>query len=238
MKPANLFQLEMASALSNRWAFIMRLGLPILLAGPFCLIDMPVRMKASGIVMLILFLTFFGAAVAMVRRRSNGQLTRLSVLPIRRGIIWLDYLLAGAAMDLVQLAGVLSLYICINAVHGTDAMVILTTAGWLCVVVLLLNLLGMCLAMVVAGNQEVHLLGAMFVGLLALVSGLFPVPDRIAGLVETIAQVSPVGILASQLAGLADGGYASTPVQAWVGGLLAAGLIGAIGLRSFNIRAK
>ncbi len=238
MKIANVFQLEIASVLSRRRAFVMRLGLPFLLGGPFCLIAMPVKMKASGLVMLVLFLTFLGSSVAATRRRSNGKLERLKILPIPPWLVWLDHMLASAAMDLMQLTGVFVLYIIINVPSGgIGGSSVLAVAGWLCVVVVLLNILGMLLAKVVADNAEVHLLGAICVGLLAVGSGLFPMPDRISGFIDATASVSPVGMLASQLIGMVDASYTTTPAQMWIGGIIGAALMAVIGLRSLNVGA-
>ena len=48
----------------------------------------------------------FGAAVTRVRRRSEGHLTRLRLLPVAPWRVWADLLLAGAAIDLLQFGGV------------------------------------------------------------------------------------------------------------------------------------
>ena len=43
MRPGNVFQLEMATALAGRRAAAMRLALPLLLGLPFVLTAMPLR---------------------------------------------------------------------------------------------------------------------------------------------------------------------------------------------------
>ncbi len=227
MTVANVFQLEMASTLADRRTLVMRLALPLLLSLPFVLIvasdggegapalAMPAQAKVAGLVMLLLFLTFFGAAVGIVRRRSEGQMERLRLLPLRRWVVMLDLLLAGAAVDLIQAASVLGLYLLVNAHGGLSAASALLVAGLLCAAVMLLNLLGMLLAGVMRSNPEVHLLGALAVGLIAFVSGLLPVPQRVRPMVDVTAAWNPIAALARALTAAAQpdapsGGAAAT----------------------------
>ncbi len=241
MKPANVFQLEIASALASRRSLLMRLALPLLLALPFAIVAMPPRMKASGLVMLLLFLTFFGSAVTKVRRRSEGHLARLSVLPIPAWLVQLDMLLASAVIDLLQMAGVFGLYLAANA-KSLSAGEAMTLAGLLCVVVLGLNLLGMLLAGAVKNNPEVHLFGALTVGLIGLMSGLFPTPQRIEPVVSVTAAWNPVAFLARELAMVADTTHTAdagnNPVVMVTAGLALAVTVGAVILRSLPTTAR
>jgi len=228
MLPENVFQLDMAAAMANRRALAMRLAMPLLLALPFVFVVMPPRAKAAGLVMLLLFLTFFGAAVGMTRRRMEGHWERLRLLPLPRPLVLADLLLAGAAVDLLQAVGVFGLYILVNAPAPTCGGLI-RIAALLCATALLLNALGMLLAMAVRSNAEVHLIGALAVGLVALASGLFPLPDRVDFVVQTVAAFNPIAYLARDLSEIAQGRQAaelaSTVAAAGVLGALAAALV-------------
>jgi len=232
MKPANLCQLELAAALANRRALMARLAMPLLLALPFVLVAMPPRVQAAGLVMLLLFVAMFGAAVAMVRRRTDGRLARLKLLPIPRALVVLDLLLASVAVDLLQSAGVFALYVLVNAPAPTAGS-ILVLAGWACAVIVLLNALGMLLAAVARSNAEVHLYSALAVGLVAVAAGLFPLPGRIAPLVRSVAAWNPVARLADALAAMARG----APVGASRGSAVAAACALAVVLAAVAVRA-
>ncbi len=223
MLPGNVFQLEIASAVANRRALTMRLAMPLLLALPFVFVAMPPRAKAAGLVMLLLFLAFFGAAVGMTRRRMEGHWERLRLLPLPRGLVLADLVLAGAAVDLLQAIGVFGLYILVNAPAPTGGGLV-RIAALLCATALLLNALGMLLATVVRSNAEVHLVGALAVGLVALASGLFPLPRRVDFIVQTVAAFNPIAYLARDLSEIVQG--QQTPALA--GTVAAAGVLAAL----------
>jgi len=204
MRAANVFQLEVGAALAGGRRLVLRFGLPMLLGLPFVLAHMPAGARATGLVMLVLFTSFFGAAVAVVRRRSEGVEERLRLLPIPRGIVLGDQLLASAAVDVLQMGPVLALFVAVNG-HAVGWGEAVGAAGLFAVVAVLLNLLGMLLAGRMRSNPEVHLTGALAVGVIAFLSGLFPVSARLAPMVGAVAAWSPVAWLASALKGLAQG---------------------------------
>lgn len=159
MSPSNVFQLELATALASRRTLALRVGVALLLALPFILVAMPPRVKAVGLTMLVLFVCFFGSAVGLVRRRTEGQWRRLWLLPIPRWQVWLDTLLASAALDLVQTAPAMIVYVAVNGQALTAAEVLAAAVLWL-VAVFSLNALGALLAAAVRRNAEVHLAAA------------------------------------------------------------------------------
>lgn len=214
MKPANVFQLELSTGVSSRRALVMRLGLAFLLGLPFVLARMPVRARVGGLAMLVVFVGFFGAAVALVRRRADGHWQRLWLLPVPRWVVWSDYVLASVALDLVQTAPVFALYVLVNGVGVTIAGAV-GLLGVLCVALVVLNALGALLAHVIETNAEVHLAAALATGLIALFSGLFPAAAGIRSLVDATARWSPVGHLARALEGIADGTGAAGDVLEW-----------------------
>jgi len=200
--PSNVLQLELAAAFSSRRALALRVGVALLLGLPFVFAPMPLRARACGLCVLTVFVSFFGAAVGLVRRRAEGQWTRLALLPIPRSIVWSDLLLAGGVVDLVQTAPVVGL---LAVVHGlpTAGGALLSAAGALCACVLTLNALGMLLAVAVRTNAEVHLAGALGVGVLVLLSGLVPTAGPLAGVVAAASPFSPVAWLEHALRAMA-----------------------------------
>jgi len=200
MRPANLFQVELASALATPRKAGLRLGLSFLLGAPFILAQMPVRVRVVGLILLALFHSFFGAAVGRVRVRALGRETKLALLPLPGWLILLDRLLAGVVVDLIQTGPLLLLLV---AVHGSPGLgPALPSLAWLfCGTLLVLNLLGQGLGRLAKSNAEVHLGGALGVGLVAFLSGLIPTPGPLAGLLKPVWGLSPVRGLAEALEG-------------------------------------
>ena len=78
---------------------------------------MPLKVRVAGLVMLALFHSFFGAAVGLVRDRTEGRWRRLKTLPLSRSSIVLDRTLAGSLVDLAQSGPLLILF---WGLHGSD----------------------------------------------------------------------------------------------------------------------
>jgi hypothetical protein len=233
MKPANVFQLVLAEKFASARGAAMRLGLAFLLGLPFVLAAMPARVKAAGLVMLIVFTSFFGAAVGLVRWRTEGRITRLRVLPTP---VWKtsgDYLLANSAVDLMQTGPVLVLLVVLNG-NTTDIGLYAAGAGLFSATVLILNLLGILLGWAMKSNPEVHLFGAVAVGLIAFFSGLFPVPHAISRLVTAVAAWNPVGVLARALEKIMTGGYGMSSMATVGGACFVVVLLLVIILRVYN----
>lgn len=236
MKPENVFQLELATVFASGRSLFMKLGYAYLLGLPFALITMPVRIRVIGIVVLILFTSFFGAATTLVSRRSDGQLSRLKLLPIRRNSLYGDILFSGAAVDLLQVGLVIFLLLLING-RNLSLQIVLTIAGTLVLSVLFLNLLGMLLGAVSNNSQEVHLIGSIGVGLIGFLSGIYLVPSRIEGVIDTISLASPLRYLARSLeVGIGESAGAVLPIYAYLSALLLMILIGVFLIRGLHIR--
>jgi ABC-type multidrug transport system permease subunit len=182
---------------------MLRVGVSALLALPFILVGMPARAQAAGLVMVVLFTAFFGAAVGHVRLREDGRLERLLLLPMWRVTLWLDLALASALSRSVPAAVVLTGFV---AVNGRNVRVesVVALAGLLSTTLVLLTLLGMGVARLARSNAEVHLFGALAGGLLAVVSGVVPLPERLAGVSVTTAW-NPIGRLTTTLVELSRG---------------------------------
>ena len=194
MKPSNVFQLEMASVSYSRRALTLKVLFTIFLGFPFVVIAMPMKVRISGLMMLLIFSSFFGAAVTIVRRRTDGHLSRLRLLPIPLWKIMGDFILSGALVDMLQMGSVLTLFLIVNGqnIHIGNCMI---TAGMFCITVVLLNILGLFLGLAFKSNSEVHLVGALLTGIIALFSGILPVPSRLEWLIGTISRMNPLTLL-------------------------------------------
>jgi hypothetical protein len=206
MMPGNLFRLELAAAFADRRRIALRIGITALLALPFILVDMPANVKAAGIVMVILFTSFFGAAVGHARLRADLRFDRLTLLPIRRSLLWLDLVLTSALARLVPTSVVLVGYILINE-QSLTARTVVVLFGLFSGSLVLLTLLGIGIGRIARNNGEVHLFGALAAVILACISGVTPLPQRLAWLAATMAW-NPVARLHAMLTRLATGSTA------------------------------
>jgi hypothetical protein len=225
MRPANLFQVEMAVLAAGTRGLLTKLGLSLLLGLPFVLFAMPLSVRLGALVAILTFTSFFGAAVGIVRRRGEGQLQRLALLPVRRSVVLLDLLLSFSVLDAAQLGILLAPFLAIHA-PGLTLWGAVLAAGRLLQAVVLLNALGLALGLSLRSNPEVHLFGALASGVLLALSGRIPVPERIRPLLEPVARWNPVSRFAAALAQVAGG----TPLERIPLGelaflLLAAGVI-------------
>jgi ABC-type multidrug transport system permease subunit len=210
MRPANLFQVEMAVLAAGTRGLLTKLGLSLLLGLPFVLFAMPLPVRLAGLTAILTFSSFFGAAVGIVRRRTEGQLQRLALLPLRRSTVLLDLLLSFAVLDAAQLGILLALFLAIHAQDPT-AWTLVLAAGRLLQAVVLLNALGLGLGLSLRSNPEVHLFGALAAGVLLALSGQIPVPARVRPLLVPIARWNPVSRFAASLGEAAGGLTAGGP---------------------------
>jgi hypothetical protein len=229
MMPGNLFRLELAAAFADRRRTALRIGLTLLLALPFVLVDMPARAQTAGIMMVILFTSFFAAAVRHAKLMADLRLARLALLPTWRPLLWLDIVLASVVARLLPTGIVLTCYL---LVHGRDVTVGVVTGllGLLCASVGLLTLLGIATARLARSNQEVHLFGALAVVVLACICGITPLPQRLEGFVALVAW-NPVARLHIILAGLANDPAPVSSTESLFATLVLAGFVATAVLR-------
>jgi ABC-type multidrug transport system permease subunit len=199
VKPANVFQLELAELLKSRRTLALKLGVTVLLGLPFVLFNMPLAAKTAGIIGLLIFTSFFGAAVALARRRADGRFRALLLLPVSRPALFLDMLLSATVLDMVQIGVVLALFAGLNG-PKLSLPVLFNGLARLAQAVLLLNTLGLALGLSLRRNPEVHLAGALCTAVLLLLSGQIPVPERLERLVAPLVRVNPAARLAGVLA--------------------------------------
>ena len=201
MMPGNVFRLQLAAAFADTRHMILRIGVSALLAMPFVFVGMPARAQAAGIVMVILFTGFFGAAVGHARMRSDSRLARLTLLPVSPVVLWLDLVLASALTRLAPVVVVIAGFVLVNG-RGVSPAGLIALLGLLCSSLIFVTLLGMGTGRLARSNGEVHLFGAMACGLLAFVSGVTPIPERLTWLAATVA-FNPIARLLAALTRLA-----------------------------------
>ncbi len=213
--PPSLFRLEVKAALAGVRAIGLRVGVTLLLGLPFVLVAVPLRIGAAGMAMLVTFTALFGAVVGGVRRREDGRREHLRLLPLPRWLVAADTILAGATVDMVQIAPLMVAFAASRAAPASWATVV-GLAGALAASLLLLNALGLAVASRVRTNAEAHLYGALAVAGAALFSGLVPTPEHLQGLVAVTARWSPLHHLAAMLQAVAgeDPGVTIWPMGA------------------------
>ncbi len=207
----NVFRLQLAADLANRRRIILRIGVSLLLALPFIFVGMPARAQAAGIVMVILFTGFFGSAVGYARLRADLRFTRLTLLPISRGVLWLDLVLASALTRLAPVMVVIVGFIIVNG-QGITLSFLFNVLGLICASMLFLTLLGMVTGRLARSNGEVHLLGALVCMVLAFISGITPLPERLTWLTTTMVW-NPISRLLTALTRLASGTVSTSQIE-------------------------
>ena len=241
MKPTNLYQIELASVFANGRSLAIKLGYAYLLGLPFALIEMSANARVIGVIVLILFTSFFGAATTIVSRRSDGLLDRLQMLPLRKRGIYLDFLLSGAIVDILQVGVVFLLLLAVNG-SSVSLNLVLGIAGMFVLSALLLNILGMLLGTIAKGSQEVYLIGSLGIGVIGFFSGLYPVSGKIESVVDTISRFSPLRYLADTMRwSMADASVTVGSVADWqavLSILLIAIVVIGFSLRTFDRGAK
>ncbi|MBW7988730.1 MAG: hypothetical protein FVQ84_01730 [Planctomycetes bacterium] len=203
MMHGNVFRLQLAAYFGDRRRIILRIGVSALLALPFIFVSMPARAQATGLVMVILFTGFFGAAVGHARLRADLRYARLALLPMSRGVLWLDLVLASALARLAPVMVVLAGFLVVSGREVTPASLI-DLLGLLCASLLLLTLLGMGTGRLARSNGEVHLFGALVCAMLAFISGVTPLPEKLTWLTTTTAW-NPISRLLTALTRLSSG---------------------------------
>lgn len=237
MKTGNLLKVELTNSFVNGKSLSIKLGYAYLIGIPFALIRMTVNARVLGVVVLILFTSFFGAATTIVSRRSDGILGKLRLLPIRSASFVLDFLLSGAIVDFLQVGVVIGLLLLVNGSSVSFA-ILAAIAGTFVLSVLLLNLLGMVLGFYTGGSQEVYLIGSLGAGLIGFLAGLYPVSGRIERVIDWTSRFIPLRYLADTLRlsmpASGDPVNAIAPWQTTASLVLIGAVLFAIGMRLFG----
>jgi len=233
MKPANLFQMETASLIASRRTLCIKLSFPLLLGLPFVFFSMPLKARLAGLMILIVMVAFFGSSVAFVRRRREGLLGRLKILPVPMGRIMGDLLLSGTVVDILQVGSVTFLFLLVHA-RSVTLQGAVTTAGLLVAALLLLNAMGILLGYAMRENSEIHLTGGLVSGVIVFISGILPLPSGIKSMVEPIERWNPLFLLAESIKALVEGRAMESAAVFILSSLLLCVLIPACILRALD----
>ena len=211
MMPGNIFRLQLMADFADRRRIILRIAISALLSLPFILVKMPAHAQATGVVMVILFTGFFGAAVANARLRANLRLSRLKLLPISPIQLWLDLILSSVLVRLIPLMVVLGAFTIVNG-RGLTLASCIGILGFLSASLVILTVIAIGVGRIARSNGEVHLFGALICVVLAFVSGVAPLPERIDFLTITMG-FNPISRLLKALTAMASGSYSITKIE-------------------------
>ena len=233
--PANLFQLEMAELWADKKKGMLRLSLTLLIGCPFILFEMPSRVQLAGLSMVLIFSCFFGSAVALGRRHSEGRIDRLKIMALSRWSIYGDTLMARSTMDFLRLGILLVLFLLLRG-NSPSLSFMIATAGALLASVLAFNILGTILGTFLRNNPEIHLFGALGCALLGAASGILPLPERLLIIVDALNPWNPLSHLLTRLEWIIRAEKVTATSVDVFPILLLAAAAGVILLRSLNIR--
>jgi ABC-2 type transporter len=107
--PASVWQRELAELLRRPRPLAIKMLFPLAVAVPLLHSAAPAFYAAMALTMLLATMAPLGAGAVLTRERAAGILLRYRLLPAAPRLVGLQRLLAGAAIDLLQVAPVLVL---------------------------------------------------------------------------------------------------------------------------------
>lgn len=214
--PRSLATRELVVVLSRPRALAIKAGLPLLLAIALALGHAPTFWTGMLLTVLTAMVGAVGTAVSISRARDSGLLTRLAATPGSRGRQLGGWVLASAAVDLVQLLPVaLVVGLAGAASPAAGGALVVALAG----VLLATNVLGCVVTLAAATAAEVLLDVVVVLAPLLYLGGLFTgVPTD--GWRAVVAAVDPFSHLHSAFIGALGG---SPAYDAGLDALAAAG---------------
>jgi ABC-type multidrug transport system permease subunit len=160
---------ELAVVLSRPRALAIKAGMPLVLAVALVAGHAPTFWAGMLLTVLVAMVGAVGTAVTVSRARDAGFLARLAVTPGSRARLLGGWLLASAAVDLVQLLPV-ALAVTLSA-GGAAALPVLLVA--LAAALVVTNVLGCAVTLAAAGAAEVLLDVVVVLAPLLYLGGLF-----------------------------------------------------------------
>lgn len=205
MVPA--WRLEWRRALARQRLFAFNVAVPTLLVAFLVFGGAPAVHAGVAYTLLFVFFGTFGAAIPLVRDAESGLLERIALTGIEPGSLLAERVLAGATIDLLQLAPAVVL---IGVVGQSGA--ILPGLGALLLSLVVTNALGVGIGAVARSMAESALFAAVTCLLLLHASGVFrtPRPGSPGAAVQRIAPFGPLHRAVGDLTGLETGGTASS----------------------------
>jgi hypothetical protein len=204
--PRSVAARELAIVLSRPRALAIKAGLPLALAVVLVAGHAPTFWAGMLLTVLVAMVGAVGTAVTVSRARDAGFLTRLAATPGSRPRLLVGWVLAAAAVDVVQLLPV-ALAAWIDGGGGATELVVLVTV--LAATLVVTNVLGSLITLAAASAAEVLLDVVVVLAPLLYLGGLFTgVPA--AGWRAWVAAVDPFSHLHSAFIGVL-GGSATYP---------------------------
>src|SRR2546428_3892986 len=233
MLAGTIWQRELVEFAQRRWALVIKLAFPLLVAIPLVLSGAPSIYAAMALTMLIAIIGALGAGAVFTRERQSGLTLRYRTVPVTPGRLLIERLSTNAVIDLLQLTSVLVL---IALRHPSQATwwpaLVLSSVG----VLLIGNLMGAVASTLSDSPGEVMLY--VFIALLPLLflSGVF------TGLTEpallAVSRLLPFSYLHESLVGALGGQPNLLAWETLLGGfgflVGAAGLTGRLGPRGLG----
>ncbi len=200
MLPGRFWQKELLEEWKSRKGLFIRFFFPFLILVPLAAAPVPVPVRATGIILGILFIGVFGSAIGLARIRENGMLDRLLVLPLPPSGLLMEYILANAGADCLQL----SVPFTIVVLSGSpDTQLAVALPLFFISAVVAANAIGTLIPVFSGSSADVHL--ASFIVVLALMAVSIPFMPAL----YAVGQFLPFGTLAAWLA--AVWGVATVP---------------------------
>jgi ABC-2 type transport system permease protein len=205
---APVWRLEWRRALRRRRLFVLNLAIPLLLVVPLALGGAPPFHAAAALAVLFVLFGTFGSAIPLLRDAEVGMLRRLLLAGGVEARILGERVLAGTALDTVQLAP--SLVVVLLAWGGEPAAWMIALP-LLFATLLVANLVGVWVAALARSLAE----GALFAAVVSLFllhgSGVFR-DARPGGVASFLESALPYGGLHALLLGVGTGTGVPDPV--------------------------
>ena len=221
-----VWRLEWARALARRRLFRLNVVVPLALVAALVVGGAPRVHAAVAYTTLFVFFATFGSAVPIVRDGEGGLLARITLTGFPPGRYLVERAVAGASLDLVQLAPALVLV----GVTGSLRNLPVAFAA-LFLALLVANVVGICVAAAARSVAESALFASVISLLLLHASGVFrtPVPGSWGAEVLALSPYAALHRAALSLGGLATG---PVPLELLASGALWCGVAVALSLAS------
>ncbi len=231
LMPRTVAARELAIVLSRPRALVIKAGLPLALAIVLVAGHAPTFWAGMLLTVLVAMVGAVGTAVSVSRAREAGFLTRLAATPGSRARLLTGWVLAAAAVDVVQLLPVAIAALVTGGGGATEFLVLLAALAASLVVT---NVLGCVITLAAASAAEVLLDVVVVLAPLLYLGGLFTgVPAD--GWRAIAAALDPFSHLHSAFIGML-GGTATYPYAVDVAAALAAAVVAVAVLAALSRR--
>ncbi len=213
--PASIWQRELAELVQRPRALAVKMLFPLAVAVPLLHSSAPGFYAAMALTMLLSTMAPLGAGAVLARERASGLLLRYRLLPAPPGRVGMERVLAGAGVDLLQVAPVL-----IMIMVGGRGEAAWWPGLWLGAAATLVagNALGALVSTVTRSPGEVMLIVLLPVLPALYLAGVFT--PFTSPLMQAVTRLFPFAYLHEALVGALGGAATVTPGQAAAGAAL------------------